>query len=111
MSHIFVLTTILKNRIAHNLDPFAVFIDFKKAFDFVDRSLLLYKLCQAGISRKFYFAIKSMFHNNQCCVRVGEQYFTDWFSTSKGVRQGDIISPSLFLLFIDDLIHEIDQLG
>ena len=43
--HIFTITSDIKNRKRLNIDTFAAFIDFKKAFDFVNRNLItLYKL-------------------------------------------------------------------
>ena len=36
---------------------------------------------------------------------------TDWFSVSNRVKQGDNLSPSLFALFINDLVNELNSLG
>ena len=52
IDHIFVLCTILRNRQAQKLSAFLTFVDFKKAFDSVDRNLLLFKLSQMGINGK-----------------------------------------------------------
>ena len=49
IDHIFTLCTILRNRKAMGLDTFLSFIDYKKAFDSVDRHLLLYKLSKIGV--------------------------------------------------------------
>ena len=46
IDHIFVLCSILRNRKALNLPTFLMFIDFQKAFDKVNRNLLLYMLSQ-----------------------------------------------------------------
>ena len=51
-------------------DTFGVFIDFKKAFDYVDRNVLLYKLLSSGINGKFYNSVKSMLSNTSACVRL-----------------------------------------
>ena len=63
IDHIFVLTTILRNRKSMGLDTFLAFVDYKKAFDSVDRSLLLYKLLKIGVHGNFYKAISAMFYN------------------------------------------------
>ena len=45
----FVLCTILRNRKLQNKSTFLCYIDYKKAFDSVERHLPLFKLSQAGI--------------------------------------------------------------
>jgi hypothetical protein len=44
IDHIFSITAIIRNRLTCSKSTFSCFIDFKKAFDFVDRKLLLYRL-------------------------------------------------------------------
>ena len=84
------------------MSTFATFIDFSKAFDGVDRKMLLYKLLHSGIDGKLYFIIKALYTLTESCVCVNGVY-TDWFLTTMGVRQGDSLSPTLFALFINDL--------
>ena len=62
IDHIFVLTTILRNRLAMGKDTFLAFIDYKKAFDSVDQNLLMFKLYKAGIRGKMYKSISSMLY-------------------------------------------------
>ena len=56
--HIFILLNLLKNHKAKNLSPFVAFIDAEKAFDRVNRHLMLYKLLKVGITGKVYSIIK-----------------------------------------------------
>ena len=58
--YIFSLTTIIRKNLSVNQDIFAAFIDLQKAFDFVNRKLLLFKLIKNEIQGKIFFAIKSM---------------------------------------------------
>ena len=110
IDHIYVLTSIIRNRKAQGLPTFSAFIDMKKAFDWVDRDLLFLKLLQNGINGKFYDSIKSMYNNPLACVNLNGN-FTSWFGTTHGVRQGDVLSPTLFSVFVNDLATEINDLG
>ena len=52
--HVFTLNSVIRN----NTTVFAAFIDLQKAFDFVDRNMLLYKLLLSNINGKMYDSIK-----------------------------------------------------
>ena len=108
--HIFSLNSIVKNRINENKSTFGVFIDFKKAFDLVDRELLLYRMLLYGVNGKFYNSLKAMYNQTESCVKLNNLY-TEWFPTQIGVRQGDCLSSSLFALYINDLAVGINGLG
>ena len=82
----------------------------QKAFDWVDRDLLFFKLLNNNITGKIYWAIKSMYTKTQSCVQL-QHTFTDWFTVTNGVKQGDNLSPTLFALYINDLVNELNSLG
>lgn len=78
---------------------YAAFIDFRKAFNYVNRDKLLFMLLTKGIHGKIFHVLKDMYNKVSACVRVNGLK-TDIFKTSSGVRQGCILSPVLFLFFI-----------
>ena len=82
----------------------------QKAFDTVNRDCLMYKLANIGICGPMYKAIKSLYDNVLCSVRVNGAH-TEWFDVELGVKQGCILSPTLFSIFINDLAVEIKELG
>ena len=94
---------LLKNRLNLSKNTFACFIDMQKAFDWVDRNLLFYRLLLYNITGKIYQAIKVMYHNTQSFIQLNKS-FTNWFQVLNGVKQGDNLSPALFGLFINDLV-------
>ena len=87
-------------------DTFLCFIDYKKAFDSVDRNLLMFKLYNIGIVGNIYRAISSLYSNPKSRI-ILQDYSTDYFDCPIGVKQGDCLSPTLFSIFINDLAIEI----
>ena len=108
--HVYSACTPIRNRLSQKKDTFGVYIDFKKAFDYVDRNVLLYKLLSSGINGKFYNSVKSMLSDTSACVKLNG-ILTDWFPVSSGVRQGDSSSPTIFAFFINDLICGLNDLN
>jgi hypothetical protein len=110
IDHLFVICTIVRNRKSRGLCTFICFVDMKKAFDLLDRECLFYKLQVAGVKGKLYKAIASIYNDNQSCVKVNNHY-TPWFNVTFGVRQGDVLSPTLFSLYINDFSQAIQESG
>ena len=108
--HAFVLTNLIQDRIDQRKSTYVSFIDFEKAFDWINRDLLLYKLIMNGIDGKFYFAIKSLYCQTSSCVKLNN-ILSSSFNTISGVRQGDNLSPTLFNIFINDLSNELKTLN
>ena len=108
--HIFSLTTIIRNRLKFKKDTYVAFIDMQKAFDWVNRDLLWYKLLVHNITGKIYWAIRSLYEHNISCVKL-HGLLSEWFNVDIGVRQGDNLSPTLFGIFINDLAIDIKNLG
>ena len=110
LDHLFTLTTVIRNRKLQKQATFCAFVDFEKAFDSVEHSFLWYKMVACGIHGKMLNIIRTMYKNLMNCVRVCGR-LTDWFAQSAGVRQGDTLAPTLFALFINDLVPEINGVG
>ena len=81
---------------------YACFVDFKKAFDSVWHEGLFFKLLENKIDGSFFRLIKSLYANSKCAVKLSKSR-TEFFSYSRGVRQGCVLSPILFNLYINEL--------
>ena len=107
--NIFTLRAIIENYFRNNKGPLYVcFVDFKKAFDSVDHRLLLQQLVTYGIKGNFLKVIKSLYDQVKSCVR-GNDSLTDIFPYNRGVRQGCLLSPVLFALYLNDLNRQIKE--
>ena len=79
-----------------------LFVDFKKAFDVVDHSILFKKLINYRLNRKSIAWFTSYLSDKQQAVVHGKGLSAFTYMKS-GVQQGSILRPTPFLLFINDL--------
>ena len=104
VDHTFILTTLIDKYVKKLKSPLYVcFVDFKKAYDSVWRQALLYKLLRVNVTGLFFNILKSMYANNEMCVRVSNSHRSHFFTSNVSVRHGDAISPILFNLYVSDL--------
>ena len=68
------------------------FIDYAKAFDYVDHNTLWTILKEMGIPDLLNCLWRNLYAGQEATVRTGHGT-TDWFPIGKGVRQGCILSP------------------
>ena len=74
VDHIYGLTSIKKNRMNQKLHTFCAFIDFKKAFDCINRDFLLYKLLLYNIDGKLFKAINGLYNESKSCIKINNMY-------------------------------------
>ena len=79
---------------------YAVLVDFKKAYDSVDRGTLWRCLRQLGIRGTMLAALEDMYRQVQMRVRAGGG-LGPVFESERGVKQGDPLSPLLFGLLLE----------
>ena len=71
------------------------FIDYTKAFDYMDHNKLWKILKEMGIPDHLTYFLRNMYAGQEATVRTRHGK-TDWFQIGKGVHQGSILSPCLF---------------
>ena len=100
--HMMVLKSLIDKFIKKGKHLYVCFIDFQKCFDTVWRTGMLYKLISCNITGLCFNLIKNMYENTEICIKNGN-VFSDKFVANVGVKQGCVLSPTLFKLYVDDL--------
>ena len=107
---IFILHSIISKCLDKREKLYCAFIDYTKAFDRINRNYLWCKLQQYGASFKIVRSIKSMYDNVQLHVKY-DNTVSPVIKSFIGVKQGEPLSPLLFLLFINDFVSSMDVSG
>ena len=81
-------------------------VDFKAAFDSIDRISLWYLIRISGTPPKLCRLLELLYPDSESCFRVGN-YLFEWFSIASGVRQGRVVAPDLFNCVIGHLLCQL----
>ena len=103
------LTNIILSRKHGGNSVFACYIDFSKAYDRVDRDRLWNKLSNIGVGFKFLQALQGIYKDVKGTVRINGR-MTQYFDINSGLKQGCLLSPTLFNIYINDFITGINDI-
>ena len=110
IDNVFVMHGLLSHILNQGNKLYCAFVDYTKAFDYIVRENLWYKMIKYGLRGKklniimsMYSKVKSRDKDNN---KTGDEFFC-----RLGVRQGECLSPLLFSLFLNDIEETFIQSG
>ena len=102
---IFCLRQLQEKCIEQDRPLYIVFVDFTKAFDTVGSTGLWQLLRKYGCPEKFTTMIESLHTGMMVNVRNGGEV-SDTFAITNGVKQGCVLAPTLFSIFLSAMLEE-----
>ena len=94
---------IIQNAREFQKNIYFCFIDYAKAFDYVDHNKLWKILQEMGIPDYFTCLLRNLYAGQEATVRTGHGT-PGWFQNGKGVQQGCLLSLCLFNLYAENIM-------
>ena len=104
----FILKYLIDRQLMAKKKLYCAFIDLKKAFDSISRLSMWYKMIKCGIDGKLFNVIQSLYANIKLRVKCFNT-LSDLYTGDVGLLQGEIMSPFLFSLFLDDIETHLQE--
>ena len=108
VEQIFNCRIMMEKHLQHQKDLVHNFIDFKKAFDRVWHDGLWHVMRGFGIEEGLVQVIQALYNTTNSAVLLNSD-IGNYFKTTVGVRQGCLLSPVLFNLFLENIMRETLQ--
>ena len=94
----------------HGSNPLMVALDMSSAFDKCKFSVMFMKL-EARLPTVVLRALIFIYEQQYAWVKWGNSQKSSIFQISNGTRQGSVLSPALFSVYVQDLLDELQNLG
>ena len=106
----FILQEAIRHTRFRGKKVFIAFLDIKKAYDTVWHKGLLLKLLQYNFPSYIWTIIKNWYSDCSAAV-LWNSSTSRSFQINQGVRQGSVLSPFLYTIFVNDLLVKLSESG
>ena len=110
MDQLFIFKLLSEKFVEKKREMYVCFMDLEKAYDRVDREKLFRVLYKKGVRGGLLEAVKSFYKNSRAGVRIGHK-MGELFEVRGGLRQGCVMSPWLFNLYVDEVVKGMNRDG
>jgi hypothetical protein len=104
-------TSVLLQTVDYYIDNgglvYGMALDATKAFDRVEYCRLFALLLERGMNPLYIRLIVEMYTSQKMCVKYNNCN-SEWFCPKNGVKQGGVLSPTLFAVYIDGMLKELE---
>ncbi|CAB1099601.1 unnamed protein product [Ectocarpus sp. CCAP 1310/34] len=107
VDHVYTLSKIIQGRKDAGRTTYCFFLDVQKAYDTVWRNGLWKKMWDIGIRGKMWRMLKKMTECTRSAVMLDGE-ISKYVDILQGVAQGCTMSPTLFKIYINDLIRAVE---
>ena len=85
-------------------------MDYEKAFDFVNRVILLEKMMNKRAGDKYVKALYNSYTNTSYKPKISDNYTGAVIDTDSGVTQGKTSSANLFSFYVSDMVSSTNNI-
>ena len=100
---IFVIYLLMELANLTGKELYVAFMDYEKAFDYLNRKRLMDKLCQKNAGKRFVNAIHNMYQTTAYIPKVSSTRLGERITTDHGVTQGKESSANLYSFYVSDM--------
>ncbi len=107
-NQLFILRTLIEKNKAKKKPLYCYFMNLKNVFDIVSREVLWQVLASLGVEGRFLRCLQAMYAKDTIRINHPSEGVTSSFRCQQGVKQGCLLSPLLFGLYLDALEGRLD---
>ena len=107
IDQVFAVSHVCEMYLANGKDVFLEFMDLEKAFKTIDRHGIWQMLRVYEVGGKLLKAVQSFCVYSRECVPVVNDV-SEWFPVNVGLRQGYVMSPWFFNVYMDGVVREVN---
>ena len=100
---LFTIYLLLDYAEMNDKEVYIIFMDYEKAFDYVNRALLIEKMMQRGAGHKFVKAVHKSYEKTSYLPKLTNAYTGAAIETDFGVTQGKTSSSNYFSMYVSDM--------
>lgn len=104
--HLLTIRTLIEKANEYHLDLHLAFVDYEKAFDSIEMWAIERALNNCRIDSRYRMLMHNIYKNATMTIQLEKT--TKPIPIKRGVRQGDVISPKLFTLALEDVFRAMD---